>query len=174
MAWCLVKHKDNFKFALHSLLSYSEQVIQPNPWELKMDITYWCRHICRVWGNENPYDAIQHVCYLPKINVAFTLMYLLFWEPTVPRDTFLDVMQSSAFHHILLGTVFQLDVAPSNFVFVPLWTGRFLIVGWEGGGEVHSLTSSFFWYDSSVRRCIQKFPDWLPGARTANGTALWH
>jgi hypothetical protein len=25
-----------------------------------------------------------------------------------------------------------------------------------------------------VRRCIQKFPDWPPGARTANGTALCH
>jgi hypothetical protein len=22
--------------------------------------------------------------------------------------------------------------------------------------------------------CIQKFPDWLPGARTANGTAICH
>jgi len=26
----------------------------------------------------------------------------------------------------------------------------------------------------SVRGCIQKFPDWPPGARTANGTALFH
>jgi len=25
-----------------------------------------------------------------------------------------------------------------------------------------------------VRECIQKFPDWPPGARTANGTALYH
>jgi hypothetical protein len=25
-----------------------------------------------------------------------------------------------------------------------------------------------------IGRCIQKFPDWPPGARTANGTALWH
>jgi hypothetical protein len=25
-----------------------------------------------------------------------------------------------------------------------------------------------------VGGCIQKFPDWLPGARTANGTALCH
>jgi hypothetical protein len=27
---------------------------------------------------------------------------------------------------------------------------------------------------SQTWRCIQKFPDWLPGARTANGTALCH
>jgi hypothetical protein len=27
---------------------------------------------------------------------------------------------------------------------------------------------------SYVRRCIQKFPDWPPGARTASGTALCH
>jgi hypothetical protein len=26
----------------------------------------------------------------------------------------------------------------------------------------------------AVRLCIQKFPDWPPGARTANGTALCH
>jgi hypothetical protein len=25
-----------------------------------------------------------------------------------------------------------------------------------------------------IRGCIQKFPDWPPGARTANGTALCH
>jgi hypothetical protein len=25
-----------------------------------------------------------------------------------------------------------------------------------------------------VRGCIQKFPDWSPGAKTANGTALCH
>jgi len=25
-----------------------------------------------------------------------------------------------------------------------------------------------------VRGCIQKFPDWPPGARTANGKALCH
>jgi hypothetical protein len=25
-----------------------------------------------------------------------------------------------------------------------------------------------------IRGCIQKFPDWLPGARTTNGTALCH
>jgi len=24
------------------------------------------------------------------------------------------------------------------------------------------------------RRCVQKFPDWLPGARPANDTALCH
>jgi hypothetical protein len=26
----------------------------------------------------------------------------------------------------------------------------------------------------TIRWCIRKFPDWLPGARTANGTALCH
>jgi hypothetical protein len=26
----------------------------------------------------------------------------------------------------------------------------------------------------AIRRCIQKFSDWPPGARTANGTALCH
>jgi hypothetical protein len=26
----------------------------------------------------------------------------------------------------------------------------------------------------SLRGCIQKFPDWPPGARTGNGTALCH
>jgi hypothetical protein len=25
-----------------------------------------------------------------------------------------------------------------------------------------------------LRGCVQKFPDWPPGARTANGTALYH
>jgi hypothetical protein len=28
--------------------------------------------------------------------------------------------------------------------------------------------------DCTIRGCIQKFPDWPPGARTANGTALCH
>jgi len=25
-----------------------------------------------------------------------------------------------------------------------------------------------------IQGCIEKFPDWLPGVRTANGTALCH
>jgi hypothetical protein len=29
-------------------------------------------------------------------------------------------------------------------------------------------------WDGEIRRCIQKFPDWPPGVRTANGTALCH
>jgi hypothetical protein len=37
----------------------------------------------------------------------------------------------------------------------------------------HNSILSYF-YPVSVRGCIQKFPDWLPAARTANGTALCH
>jgi hypothetical protein len=32
--------------------------------------------------------------------------------------------------------------------------------------------ATWFWHD--IRRCIQKFPEWPPGVRTANGTALCH
>jgi hypothetical protein len=28
--------------------------------------------------------------------------------------------------------------------------------------------------ETLIRGCIQKFPNWPPGARTANGTALCH
>jgi hypothetical protein len=28
--------------------------------------------------------------------------------------------------------------------------------------------------DTDIRGCTQKFPDWPPGARTANGAALCH
>jgi len=28
--------------------------------------------------------------------------------------------------------------------------------------------------DMEIRGCIQKFPDWPPGVRTANGAALCH
>jgi hypothetical protein len=35
-------------------------------------------------------------------------------------------------------------------------------------------TSSFCSADADIGGCIQKFPDWQPGARTANGTALCH
>jgi len=31
-----------------------------------------------------------------------------------------------------------------------------------------------FYIIKSLRMCIQKFPDWPPGARTLNGTALCH
>jgi hypothetical protein len=36
----------------------------------------------------------------------------------------------------------------------------------------HLLSESFSGMD--IRRCIQKFPDWPPGARTANGTTVCH
>jgi len=30
------------------------------------------------------------------------------------------------------------------------------------------------WRNQEIRGCIQKFPDWPPGARTANDPALCH
>jgi hypothetical protein len=39
----------------------------------------------------------------------------------------------------------------------------------EGGGIRFGEISC-----EDIRGCIQKFPDWPPGARTANGTALCH
>jgi hypothetical protein len=30
------------------------------------------------------------------------------------------------------------------------------------------------WGSGGIRGCMQKFPDWPPGARAANGTALCH
>jgi hypothetical protein len=37
-----------------------------------------------------------------------------------------------------------------------------------------SKMSDLEWGPSHTRVCIQKFPDWPPGARTANGIALCH
>jgi hypothetical protein len=39
-------------------------------------------------------------------------------------------------------------------------------------GSTEDVLTSPNVYD--VRGCIQRFPDWPPGARTANGTALCH
>jgi hypothetical protein len=39
--------------------------------------------------------------------------------------------------------------------------------------EIKKLHTSFH-SNVGIRGCIQKFPDWPPGARTANGTALCH
>jgi hypothetical protein len=36
------------------------------------------------------------------------------------------------------------------------------------------LTARNLQRNGSIRGCIQKFPDWPPGARTANDTALCH
>jgi hypothetical protein len=38
----------------------------------------------------------------------------------------------------------------------------------------HILLSALFSNTLSLRGCIQKFPDWPPGARTANGKTLLH
>jgi hypothetical protein len=40
--------------------------------------------------------------------------------------------------------------------------------------EVNSAWSCNSTYVLTVRECDQKFPDWRPGARTANGIVLWH
>jgi hypothetical protein len=34
--------------------------------------------------------------------------------------------------------------------------------------------NDYILYNHHIQGCIQKFPDWLPGARTTNGTALCH
>jgi hypothetical protein len=36
------------------------------------------------------------------------------------------------------------------------------------------ILSNVFLFTYNLQGCIQKFPDWLPGARIANGTALCH
>jgi hypothetical protein len=41
------------------------------------------------------------------------------------------------------------------------------------GATLYSVRSVFCVF-REARRYIQKFPDWPPGARTANGTALCH
>jgi hypothetical protein len=40
--------------------------------------------------------------------------------------------------------------------------------------EVEKMWKEAVMANCKVRGCIQKFPDWPPGARTANGTALCH
>jgi hypothetical protein len=44
---------------------------------------------------------------------------------------------------------------------------------YEAGVTTHSdVHKSNKHTNTHIRGCIQKFPEWLPGARTANGTAL--
>jgi hypothetical protein len=68
---------------------------------------------------------------------------------------------------------------------LPIWkteSGALLVNfnRWKSTGSVSDrdlkrrLSFQWCWYISKIRGCIQKFPDWTPGARTANGTALCH
>jgi hypothetical protein len=47
-------------------------------------------------------------------------------------------------------------------------------------GAISPLSRTFSWRDAwldtetTLRECIQKFADWPPGARTANGKVLCH
>jgi hypothetical protein len=41
-------------------------------------------------------------------------------------------------------------------------TDRFFFINVDKKKKIH------------IRGCIQKFPDWPPGAKTANGTPLYH
>jgi hypothetical protein len=51
-------------------------------------------------------------------------------------------------------------------VICPVSAGKLLLIS--------SITKLLFSEESikSVRGCVQNFPDWPPGARTANGTSL--
>jgi hypothetical protein len=53
-------------------------------------------------------------------------------------------------------------VFPINYSCVSLVA----MVKWPNGWQWIFIMSTAY-----IRECIQKFPDWLPGARTANGTA---
>jgi hypothetical protein len=50
--------------------------------------------------------------------------------------------------------------------------GRFSVTRWVYEGVSKSFRTDC--HEMSIWGCIQKFPDWLPGARTANVTALCH
>jgi hypothetical protein len=66
----------------------------------------------------------------------------------------------------------------------PSWRDK--ATGWKTGVQFPAgAIMGFFLFDTAsisamgltqlpLRECIQKFPDWAPGAKTANGTALCH
>jgi hypothetical protein len=51
------------------------------------------------------------MCFIEKES---NQSFLFFEEPMVTGDIFLAVMENTALHHVL-GTVFQLDLAPPHF-----------------------------------------------------------
>jgi hypothetical protein len=61
------------------------------------------------------------------------------------------------------------DTAEVSTSFVSSWDYLFVKAKFSGSAlfGVQSPFSSL-----TLRGCIQKFPDWLPGARTANDTAV--
>jgi len=46
-----------------------------------------------------------------------------------PSDIFLAMMENTALRHVLMRTVVHLDGAPPHLMFMPFWTGSFLITG---------------------------------------------
>jgi hypothetical protein len=48
------------------------------------------------------------------------------------------------------------------------------VSGFPSVTNVNVCDSGKIEHQSVVRECIQNFPDWPPGARTVNGTALCH
>jgi hypothetical protein len=45
---------------------------------------------------------------------------------------------------------------------------------WRSAQLKNAQGQLYLYCTHTIRGCIQKFPDWPPGARTANGTALCH
>jgi len=58
----------------------------------------------------------------------------------VTGDSFPVMMENIAFHHVPVGILFQLEhhlISP--IVFMPFWTGSFLIITQEHGDPFHGL-----------------------------------
>jgi hypothetical protein len=66
------------------------------------------------------------------------------------------------------------------------WRGAYLSTGtsltlpyhimltFSADTNIYDIMNGLKIFRSGIRGCIQKFPDWPPGARTANGIALCH
>ncbi|PNF27089.1 hypothetical protein B7P43_G08552 [Cryptotermes secundus] len=103
-------------------------------------------HNCRIWGNENPRVALEHVRDSPNVNVFCTLskerVYgpFFFMETTITGIAYLDMLQEFLIpqldEDVQEGRIhFQQDVAPPHYLgevreyFNTLFPGR-----WIGGG----------------------------------------
>jgi hypothetical protein len=70
--------------------------------------------------------------------------FFFFEEPTVTGDTFMTMMDRPQFSFMFLWEQFSSQMVnnfASPIVFLPFWTGSFLIVGSEAG--THSLAPTF-------------------------------
>jgi hypothetical protein len=124
------------------------------------------------WRTNTLFQGYWDVC-VDVLKRSVTQYHLVYFYMEVGRNSFISCVSFQCWSTCTNSTgVWELSsVVLTKYVSISQRTGSVLLLVVTDLALGLAISVSEV---ERIRRCIQKFPDWPPGARTANCTALCH